>query len=124
MRFLLATILTATLMAPAQAHPSSEAKARCHRHGTGRKAVKSTIRCFARRYEVSVPEALAVAKCESRYYARARSGKHKGVYQFSAWRKWSRSYLGRVRPWYKPRYNVKVAMMAVAKGGWGPWSCA
>lgn len=91
-----------------------------------------TIKCFARKFGVSVDQALYVAYRESRYneWAFNDSSNAAGLYQhllrywaaradsYPNWQRWMRI---RSDCWCNPRINAFVTVMMVREGGWGPW---
>lgn len=115
---------------PSMAHPDVKGDSLvCHEHwNKGKGEVKRQIKCLARRWDVSVEKAMAVADCESDFRPRLRWRGYLGTYQHSGalWRDRVRTYLRRHpnASALNNRWNTMVTMKMVHYRGWGPWSCA
>jgi hypothetical protein len=91
--------------------------------------LKRLIRCAARRWRVAggPDKAVRVARCESRFNARAYNpGGYAGVYQQATryWRRRARTYGFRDSSVYNGRANVMVSVRMAHRAGWDAWSCA
>jgi hypothetical protein len=96
------------------------------RFGSAEKPVRGMIRGLARRHGVSVPTALRVAGCESRFSRRAYNYPYAGVYQQDVryWPRRATRFGHRGASPFDAYANVDVSLKMARAMGWGHWGCA
>lgn len=111
--------------------PEAGAATRECRFGMGAKAMRRTVVCVSNKVGVSTRTALAIARRESNFRARARNSSSGacGIYQHipqywpGRYRAYSKPRWGRMpRSCYSGRTNIIVSMHMVRDVGWSPWA--